>query len=171
MSTEDATIKTERLVLRPLARSDADALTAIGTDDVFEMVPEITTPFDAAGWIEHKLESEEPTICHVVLLADEKTAVGFVQVNSDVGRQDYFFSAGYWFGRDHWGNGYATEALSVALQFLWRKTKGQLRPIYAQVDQGNAASRRVLEKCGFVPSPEAPKDGDPANMIWYRWHP
>jgi RimJ/RimL family protein N-acetyltransferase len=66
------------------------------------------------------------------------------------------FEIGYWIGREFWGRGIASESLK---QFLGQMPK---RPLYAHVAKHNAASRRVLEKCGFevigedkwTPSPE-----------------
>lgn len=51
---------------------------------------------------------------------------------------------GYWLGRRFWGQGVATRALRALL--------GQVeeRPLFAYVARQNLASRRVLEKCGFV---------------------
>ena len=117
MTTENVTIHSERMILRPLVRSDATALAALGTDEVFEMVPEIETPFDATAWVERKLENEMPSICHVAMLHDNGTAVGFIQVQIvRVGRSKFFLSIGYWFGSDHWGKGYATEALHAVIR-------------------------------------------------------
>jgi RimJ/RimL family protein N-acetyltransferase len=50
---------------------------------------------------------------------------------------------GYWIGRDHWGRGIATQALA---QFTRQVTA---RPLHAHVTVHNAASIRVLQKCGF----------------------
>lgn len=50
---------------------------------------------------------------------------------------------GYWIGRQYWGKGVATRALS---EFLGHVTT---RPLYARVAKHNVASLRVLEKCGF----------------------
>ena len=52
---------------------------------------------------------------------------------------------GYWIGREHWGRGVATEALS---QFLARAETR--RPLRAKVARHNAGSVRVLKRCGFV---------------------
>jgi RimJ/RimL family protein N-acetyltransferase len=49
----------------------------------------------------------------------------------------------YWLGREFWGKGLATAALR---QFLTSQTQ---RPIYGRAAADNAASLRVLEKCGF----------------------
>src|SRR5262245_61559584 len=50
---------------------------------------------------------------------------------------------GYWLGRAHWGQGYATEALLALLE------EDRVRPMTAYVAVQNVASRRVLEKAGF----------------------
>jgi RimJ/RimL family protein N-acetyltransferase len=55
---------------------------------------------------------------------------------------------GYWIGREYWGKGVATAALS---EFLKRMAD---RPLVARVARHNAASIRVLEKCGFTSAGE-----------------
>jgi RimJ/RimL family protein N-acetyltransferase len=50
----------------------------------------------------------------------------------------------YWIGKEYWGKGIATAALS---QFLNQQTA---RPIYARAAKDNIGSLRVLEKCGFT---------------------
>ena len=49
----------------------------------------------------------------------------------------------YWIGKEYWGKGLATRALS---EFLSRVKE---RPVYARAAKDNTASIRVLEKCGF----------------------
>ena len=51
---------------------------------------------------------------------------------------------GYWLGREFWGKGIATQALTAFLEIV------TARPLYAHVVKHNVASIRVLEKCGFV---------------------
>jgi RimJ/RimL family protein N-acetyltransferase len=50
---------------------------------------------------------------------------------------------GYWVGKDYWGKGVATQALSVFLDDI------ETRPLYGHVARHNVASIRVLQKCGF----------------------
>jgi RimJ/RimL family protein N-acetyltransferase len=50
----------------------------------------------------------------------------------------------YWLGKDYWGKGVATAALSAFLDHV------EMRPLYARVAKDNLASQRVLEKCGFT---------------------
>lgn len=51
---------------------------------------------------------------------------------------------GYWLGKEYWGKGIATKALAEYLGIV------KTRPLYAHVAKHNVASRRVLEKCGFM---------------------
>ncbi|MEU0564679.1 GNAT family N-acetyltransferase [Nonomuraea sp. NPDC005983] len=50
---------------------------------------------------------------------------------------------GYWFGREYWGRGIGTRALTLFLQ------QEKARPLYADPYIGNTGSVRLLERCGF----------------------
>ena len=50
----------------------------------------------------------------------------------------------YWLGREYWGRGIATKALTEFLGHL------KARPVYARAARDNIASIRVLAKCGFT---------------------
>lgn len=52
-------------------------------------------------------------------------------------------SVAYWIAREHWGQGFATEAVSQLLREV------TIRPLYARAAKDNVGSLRVLEKCGF----------------------
>lgn len=52
-------------------------------------------------------------------------------------------NVGYWLGKQHWGQGITTAALSLFLKQVAH------RPLYAHVAKHNIASIRVLQKCGF----------------------
>jgi RimJ/RimL family protein N-acetyltransferase len=93
-----------------------------------------------------------------MLLADEsklkKTIVVDAAVAGNIGSwtSDGKREVGYWIDRAYWGRGVATAALSAFLQLE------QIRPLYAGVAKHNAASIRVLEKCGFIPADAEPGD-------------
>jgi RimJ/RimL family protein N-acetyltransferase len=80
----------------------------------------------------------------------KKTIVFEGEVAGNIGswEQDGRQLVGYWLGREFWGKGLATHALAELVEELGR------RPLYAYVAKTNAASIRVLEKCGFVRSDE-----------------
>ncbi|MDQ3549412.1 MAG: GNAT family N-acetyltransferase [Chloroflexota bacterium] len=81
------------------------------------------------------------------VIADGRVAGNVVSFVQDGERE-----VGYWLGRDDWGRGVATLALSMFL------TDEQRRPLYAHVAVQNLASRRVLQKCGFVLTAEDSDD-------------
>jgi RimJ/RimL family protein N-acetyltransferase len=51
---------------------------------------------------------------------------------------------GYWLGKAYWGKGIASAALAQLLAVV------RVRPLHAHVARHNAASIRVLQKCGFT---------------------
>ena len=59
-------------------------------------------------------------------------------------KEKYEQRVGYWLGREFWGRGIASAALAEFLKEV------KIRPLYAHVANHNLASKRVLEKCGFV---------------------
>lgn len=72
------------------------------------------------------------------ILFDGRVAGSVVSFERDGDRE-----VGYWIGREYWGKGIATRALSEFLDLV------DVRPLYAHVAKDNIASIRVLEKCGF----------------------
>lgn len=83
------------------------------------------------------------------ILADETVSKKTILFNSRVAGSIVSFErdgkreVGYWIGREFWGKGIATTALSAFLGHV------SARPLYAHVAKDNVASIRVLEKCGF----------------------
>jgi len=73
------------------------------------------------------------------ILVDGQVAGNVVSFERDGVRE-----VGYWIGREYWGKGVASRALSAFLGHVG------VRPLYAHVAKHNVASRRVLEKCGFT---------------------
>jgi len=73
------------------------------------------------------------------ILSDGHVAGNIVSWDGSEGRE-----VGYWVGREFWGQGIATRAVTLFLDEV------QVRPLYAAVARHNLASRRVLEKCGFT---------------------
>lgn len=69
---------------------------------------------------------------------------------------------GYWVGREHWGRGIATAALG---RFVHEFPE---RPLYATVAASNAASIRVLEKCGFTRTEEVTASEDGVEEIRFE---
>jgi RimJ/RimL family protein N-acetyltransferase len=80
----------------------------------------------------------DPSVLVRTILSGNETAGNVVSWWRDDRR-----TVGYWLGRAFWGRGIGTAALR---QFL---SLEQTRPLYADTDVNNLASRRLLERCGF----------------------
>jgi RimJ/RimL family protein N-acetyltransferase len=83
------------------------------------------------------------------IMADESVIIKTILENGEVAGNVVCFEqlgereVGYWLGREFWGRGVATAALTKFLEQI------PTRPLYAHVAKQNFASKRVLEKCGF----------------------
>ncbi len=91
------------------------------------------------------------------IVADGKVAGNIGSWLSDGKRE-----IGYWIDRTLWGRGIATEALSAFLRLE------QTRPLHAGVAKHNAASIRVLQKCGFTllgPEETAPDPTEASHVL------
>jgi RimJ/RimL family protein N-acetyltransferase len=74
------------------------------------------------------------------ILCDGEVAGNIVSFLDDDGARE----VGYWLGREFWGRGIATCALTQFLQLV------RDRPLVAHASKGNIGSIRVLQKCGFT---------------------
>jgi RimJ/RimL family protein N-acetyltransferase len=98
---------------------------------------------DRAAFDQHwaKILADDTSLKRTVVV-DQQVAGNIVSWTSEGTRE-----VGYWLDRAFWGRGVATEALSSFLSV--EKT----RPLCAGVAKHNAASIRVLQKCGFTIDP------------------
>ncbi len=85
-----------------------------------------------------RILSDEMITVKTILL--EKEVVGHVSSFVQFGERE----VSYWIGKQFWGKGLATQALT---KFLADFTE---RPLQARAVKDNIASIRVLEKCGFT---------------------
>jgi len=112
-------------------------------------------PRDRDAFMAHwaKISSDE-SATNRTILCDGHVAGNVVSWERDGKR-----FVGYWIGKNYWGRGVATRALSLFLPVV------KARPLYAYVAKRNVGSIRVLEKCGFTicreetESLEPPADG------------
>lgn len=128
------------VLLRDVADSDLPVFFEHQRDPVANRVadfPARDREAFAAHWA--KILGDE-NVTKKTVLFEGRVAGNVVSFERDGERE-----VGFWIGREYWGRGVATEALS---RFL-----GQVevrRPLYAGVAKRNVASVRVLEKCGFT---------------------
>lgn len=140
------TIETERLVLRAPRVSDLDDLVAQANNwNVLEPTASLPFPYEV-GHGRAFLEKQQRAVQHPFVIAD-KTTGRLMGIAGLYFHPDSPVELGYWLGEDHWGKGYAPEAVSGLLAAC---AGAGLSAIRARVLAANKGSIRVLEKTGFA---------------------
>lgn len=144
-------LETERLRLRPVAPSDAPAITPFVSDwEIARQTGSIPHPYPEGGaerWIS---DIRTCQACGLALaLAIERKEdgrlIGCITLETDPSGKPP--ALGYWLGREWGGKGYATEAAAAITDHALSALG--LDRIEASVFPDNPASVRVLEKAGF----------------------
>jgi RimJ/RimL family protein N-acetyltransferase len=127
------------VVLRETIDADLDTLFEFQADPEASAMAAFPSR-DLSAFVEHEAKIKaNPSAIKRTIVADAGI-VGSIGSWEVEGERD----VGFWIGRDHWGNGYATAALRAFLDVDLH------RPLHAHVADHNVGSRRVLEKCGFI---------------------
>jgi ribosomal-protein-alanine N-acetyltransferase len=108
-------------------------------DDVFFLEDEVE-------WYERLRREKEHHRVFAILENATSSLMGFVGLHR-IDNLNGHAEIGYFIAREHWGRGYATEAVKLALIYAFEWLN--LRKVYARVYEPNKASIRVLEKNGF----------------------
>lgn len=98
-----------------------------------------------------RIEAEEGTdYSFFVFLTTgvQDTLVGGITLSNIRRRAAQFVNLGYWMGQPFAGKGLMSEAVALSLPFVFETL--DLHRIHAAFLPGNMASRRVLEKNGFI---------------------
>jgi ribosomal-protein-alanine N-acetyltransferase len=149
-------IETARLVLRPWELGDVDAIWSTVSDPTFPI---------HMTWAAHTDRAQTVAFVelHQRLLAEQKSigwaitrdgvVVGCISLDGirwtmNAARVDQA-NLGFWTARDHWRQGYMTEAVEAVLGFAFGPLG--LHKVYVAHVEGNEGSRRVIEKVGFRP--------------------
>jgi len=138
-------LRSDRLVLRRLRLEDAEDMVSLLAEDreavlMMSHMPYPCTAAVAREWIGLRIQPGANAFAITQRLgATFLGAIGFAGLPK-------MPSVGYWIGRPHWGQGYATEALRLVIEHA--KGVGA-KGLLAETFPENPASARVLEKCGF----------------------
>ena len=145
-------LETRRLWLRWLRAADAPALTAFASlASVAQMTATIPHPYPNGEAERFILAARAATasgsalILAVTLKNKVRTLIG---VASAQGCDGYGMEIGYVVAPSSTGKGYASELVATLVDAVFNLT--ETRTIYADTRTINPASRRVLEKSGFL---------------------
>jgi RimJ/RimL family protein N-acetyltransferase len=146
-------VRTERLLLRPLAMADADALLAYrGRDDVSRYVPFEPMSRDdiveriAGRWARTELTDEGQSLTLGAQLAETGELAGDVMLFWH-SREHAGGELGYVFNPALAGRGYATEAAGAMLRLGFSELG--LHRIVARIDERNEPSLRLARRLGM----------------------
>jgi len=140
--------KTARLLLRPIALSDAA--------DVFRYASDVeATHF--MNWPRHRALAESESFARrcaqcwqdgsafpwAILLAETGEFAGAIELRIRPPKADF----GYILSRSHWGRGFASEGASAVV--AWALAQPAIHRVWATCSPDNVRSARVLEKSGL----------------------
>ncbi|MEV0449498.1 GNAT family N-acetyltransferase [Streptomyces sp. NPDC050600] len=142
MAPASASLRTERLVLRPVKTRDLPAVTRLWTD------PEVRRHLGGPV-IDSVVRIRQRRIVgasgfHAVERAADGAVLGLVTV--EAGARDGETEVSYQFLPEHWGQGYAREAVAAAVE----RALGDTPSVVAVTQEANARSRRLLESVGMA---------------------
>ncbi|KAL9100145.1 MAG: hypothetical protein Q9163_004446 [Psora crenata] len=151
-------ITTTRLLLRRMSIQDYKAVRSLRCNPkVFYWRDPVDTPAQAFQWLQDRLADPASLSYSVSLLPNQQEIIdshiiGFVGATR-------LPEVGYMYDPSVWGKGYATEALRAWIESYWQTwPMGHPATQYSEMQkcltavtgsENGAASRRVLEKCGF----------------------
>lgn len=152
INPEDISLKTERLVIRPLSEGDADAIYKnVKEYDIAKWTINIPHPYPKDGAIKFIKQTKElmkkgKSYELAIQIESTKKVVGVISLMK-VDRRHKNAELGYWVAKKFWNRGIATEAASKVMDFGFQVLN--LEKIYAKCFHNNEASRKVMEKIGM----------------------
>jgi RimJ/RimL family protein N-acetyltransferase len=149
--TEQPTITTERLILRPYALSDAPELQRLIGESAVALTTNIPHPYEngmAEDWINKQpdIYVKGTDINFAITHRREGYLIGGIGLNN-IFRPASRAELGYWLGVPYWGQGYGTEAARAVVGYGFEALG--LNRIYAYHVDRNPASGRIMQKIGM----------------------
>ena len=158
------TLRTRRLLLRPVTLADAEPFCEVANDpDQTRVTGSWRYPFDADGvrarWAPFVEASAGGPVLMAVIEGDRLAGVTGLHDPAD-GEAEL----SYWIGRGFAGRGLATEAATALCSFAF--ARHGLGVLTARVFADNAPSVRILRKLGFVVTGETQAGAADREGLW-----
>jgi RimJ/RimL family protein N-acetyltransferase len=140
-------LETERLLFRRHIAADEDSFVQIHADPEFRRyIGGLSWPVEKARDRFRRHYLGKPKAAYglwATILKEEDKYIGSCGLRAS-GRDAYL---GYHISRSDWRKGFATEAAKAFLDLAFNSL--QLQRVMADVEEGNVASERILQKFGF----------------------
>jgi RimJ/RimL family protein N-acetyltransferase len=159
-------LRDSEVVLQPWTEDDVDAVVLAAADPAIVRWSHLPSPFDHAGvwrWF-HAMAPDRAAgtaLKMKIAGAGEDRLLGAIALMR-VDWETRSAELGYWLAAYARGRGVATRAIELLTR--WALVELRLRRIDAIPDLDNDASRRVLERCGFVFERELLDRAPPAGL-------
>jgi len=172
MGTGQLCFETKRLQIRHLIPDDLDGLAALCADPVAMQYMgdgDILTREECAGWIEtcHKKYADRGYGTSGVFHGETGDFMGFCGVvrtpDSD------FDEIIYALAQPYWGKGYATEAASAMLDYVFEISA--LDAIYSTIHPENTTSQKMMAKLGMDFLEDRPNDDHEYTKVYIKRRP
>jgi [ribosomal protein S5]-alanine N-acetyltransferase len=143
--------ETERLIVRPYTKKDADNFFALnGDQEIMRYIRPAKSREECDAFLLETIAAVEANPQMGRWAVDEKTTGRFVGSFAVIFIEDTeMIQLGYSLLKKEWGRGYATELTKAGIEYVF--TVMQLPLIYAVTEIEHTASQQVLLKAGFKP--------------------
>ena len=148
-----APLTTERLLLRQTRLSDTQAWFARRSDPEVAELQDWEMPYPLERAQErlaelHEMDGPQLDSWWALSIADSDDTTVYGDLVMKLENDGHTAEVGYTLAREHWGSGYASEALNAVVD--WLIGDQGVGRVSAMLHPANARSARVLETCGFV---------------------
>ena len=145
-------LETQRLILRQLTLKDADALVPVlGDPEAMVYYPHAFSRDEVEKFIEKQITryAESGHGLWAMLLKNTGELIGDCGLALQEVEGHKYIEVGYHLRRDHWHNGYATEAARACVRHGFYKLRA--KQVISMIRPENRPSRRVAERNGMAP--------------------
>lgn len=149
-------IMTKRLNIYPASNEQMERLIAEQT------LPDLKDAYQQMldGALAHPDQREWYTIWNIERNDEDKAVVGHLSFRGL--EADGILEIGYGTNVEYEGQGFMTEAVSAVVR--WAATQDGVQLIEAETEENNAASKRVIQKSGFIPNGKMGDEGP--RYVW-----
>lgn len=140
-------MQNEKIILRRLRKDDALRIQAMANNiNIYATTLNIPYPYtieDANFWLDlqEKQFNEGRSYNFAIIDKLDDTLVGVVGISKERSNKG---ELGYWIGEQYWGNGYATLASNLLMDYVFNELS--YNRVYSKHFANNPASGRVMQK-------------------------
>jgi RimJ/RimL family protein N-acetyltransferase/ribosomal protein S18 acetylase RimI-like enzyme len=158
-----APIRTERLLIRPFEPNDLASYHARRNDPDVARFQDWELPYpmersEKAVTKQVAMDGPENDAWWALVVCDPDTGEVFGDVGAELSWKGRSAEVGYTFAKEHWGRGYAAEALEALVRYLF--DDHDVTRVFGMLHPDNPASAMVLERTGFL------FEGETKSSFW-----